>query len=72
VVTFDRVDPPRHIVERMTVRGKAEADAVQRGDEVEGLDEDFNASAPFPTPEMWGVIVGRTWSPERSTPCSGS
>ena len=31
-----------------------------------------SGSADMPIPEMWGVMVGRTWSPESRTPSAGS
>ena len=67
VVLLDRLDTSGHVVERMTVRGEPELHAVERGDEIEGLDVRAAARRPLPTPEMCGVIDGSTWSPESSS-----
>ena len=42
-------------------------DPVQRGEELARA-----RRAPGSCPEMCGVMLGRTWSPESSVPCSGS
>ena len=56
----------------MAVGGQHDASRLELGHPVERREELGERIGPASMPEMCGVIVGSTWSPESSTPSAGS